>query len=126
MTLPQLDAPLFLTDGGLETCLVFQAGIDLPDFAAFPLLDTDEGRAALRAYFEPYLALAEQQGLGMVLDTPTWRANPDWGARLGYDADHLAAVNRRAVEFIRDLARARPSVPVVLDGVLGPRGDGYV
>jgi S-methylmethionine-dependent homocysteine/selenocysteine methylase len=125
-SLPQLDAPLFVTDGGLETCLVFHAGIDLPDFAAFPLVDSDEGRAALREYFEPYLELAEKQGVGIVLDTPTWRANPDWGARLGYDADRLAAVNRRAVEFTRDLAREHPSVPVALDGVLGPRGDGYV
>ena len=124
--LPQLEAPLFVTDGGLETCLVFNAGIDLPDFAAFPLLDTDEGRAALRAYYEPYLALAERQGVGMVVDTPTWRANLDWGARLGYDADRLTEVNRQAVDFVRGLALEHPSVPVVLDGVLGPRGDGYV
>ena len=125
-SLPQLDAPLFVTDGGLETCLVFHDGIDLPDFAAFPLLDTDGGRAALRGYYEPYLALAEAQGVGMVLDTPTWRANPDWGARLGYDADRLAEVNARAVAFMREIAREHRSVPVVLDGVVGPRGDGYV
>lgn len=105
---------------------MFHAGIDLPDFAAFPLLDTDEGRAALRAYYEPYLALAERKGVGMVVDTPTWRANLDWGARLGYDADRLTEVNRRAVDFVRGLALEHPSVPVVLDGVLGPRGDGYV
>lgn len=105
---------------------MFNAGIDLPDFAAFPLLDTDEGRAALRAYYEPYLALAERQGVGMVVDTPTWRANLDWGARLGYDADRLTEVNRQAVDFVRGLALEHPLVPVVLDGVLGPRGDGYV
>ena len=85
-TLPQLKpSSLYLTDGGLETTLVFHEGIDLPDFAAFPLVDSEDGRAALRRYFTPYLDLAERLGLGMVLDTPTWRANLDWGARLGYD-----------------------------------------
>ena len=126
MTLPQLDADLFLTDGGLETTLVFDAGLDLPDFAAFPLLDGTRGQAALEAYYAPYLALAERLGRGIVLDTPTWRANPDWGTRLGYDPDRLAEVNRRSVGFVRALAAARPGLCAVLDGVVGPRGDGYV
>ena len=76
---------LYLTDGGLETALVFLKGIDLPDFAAFPLLDDRDGRAALDRYYAPYLDLAERIGAGFVLDTPTWRANRDWGKRLGYD-----------------------------------------
>ncbi len=126
MTLPQLDADLFLTDGGLETTLVFHTGLDLPDFAAFPLLDTAEGRAALETYYAPYLDLAERLGRGFVLDTPTWRANPDWGTRLGYDAGGLAEVNRDSVGFVRELAGARPGLNAVLDGVVGPRGDGYV
>jgi S-methylmethionine-dependent homocysteine/selenocysteine methylase len=126
-TLPQL-APgrPFVTDGGLETTLVFHDGIDLPDFAAFPLLDTETGRAALVRYYTPYFDLAERLGAGMVVDTPTWRANLDWGARLGYDAVGLAAVNRRAVEFVGELAGHRPAVPTVINGVIGPRGDGYV
>lgn len=127
MTLPQLSArrPYF-TDGGLETTLVFLDGIDLPDFAAFPLLDTAEGRDALTRYYSRYLDLAEQARTGMVVDTPTWRANADWGARLGYDAGELGAVNRRAVEFVTALANGRPSVPHVINGVIGPRGDGYI
>jgi len=125
--LPQLSTGrLFLSDGGLETTLVFRDGIDLPDFAAFPLLDTDTGRAALTRYFAPYLDLAEQLGLGMVVDTPTWRANLDWGARLGYDPVQLADVNRRAVEFVSALAAERASVRTVTNGVIGARGDGYV
>ena len=126
MTLPQLHSDLFITDGGLETTLVFHAGLDLPDFAAFPLLDTEAGRAALADYYRPYLDLAERLGRGIVLDTPTWRANQDWGARLGYDAEALAELNRRSVGFVRDLATARPGLTTVLDGVVGPRGDGYV
>jgi S-methylmethionine-dependent homocysteine/selenocysteine methylase len=127
MTLPQLNADrLYLSDGGLETTLVFHDGVDLPDFAAFPLLDTDPGRDALRRYYTAYFDLAEQYMLGMVLDTPTWRANLDWAARAGYDAIRLAAVNRRAVEFVTELAAERPSLSTVVNGVIGPRGDGYV
>lgn len=126
-TLPQLDSGrTYLADGGLETTLVFRDGIDLPDFAAFPLLDSEQGRAALTRYFAPYLDLAERLGLGMVVDTPTWRANLDWGARLGYDPVGLAGVNRRAVEFVAELAAERVTVPTVINGVIGPRGDGYV
>src|SRR5215207_6672191 len=126
MSLPQLTADLFITDGGLETTLVFHDGIDLPDFAAFPLVDRDEGRRALAAYYAPYLDLAEKLDVGIVLDTPTWRANLDWGARLGYDAIQLAGVNRRSVDFVAGLAAARPGLVAVVDGVVGPRGDGYV
>ena len=62
-----------------------------------------------------------------MLDTPTWRASRDWGERLGYDAGALDAVNRRAVAFVRALAaEAAGDVRVVVNGVVGPRGDGYV
>ena len=124
--LPQLRDQPFVTDGGLETTLVFHDGIDLPDFAAFPLIDTTEGREALTRYYAPYLDIARRLGTGIVLDTPTWRANADWGLRLGYDVEALAANNRRAVGFVAELAADWDDVPVVLDGVLGPRGDGYV
>jgi S-methylmethionine-dependent homocysteine/selenocysteine methylase len=113
-----------LTDGGIETVLSFKQGFDLPCFASFPLLADERGRAALRAYFEPFLETARQRGLPFVLDTPTWRANPDWGAQLGYDAAALAAANSDAVAFARELAEGRPDVTI--NGVLGPRGDGYV
>src|ERR687894_3131377 len=118
---------LFLTDGGLETTLVFHRGIELPDFAAFPLLDDEAGRAALREYFEAYLAVAREQDAGFLLDTPTWRANPDWGARLGYDAAGLDRVNRAAVAFARELRAAAGATPapILVNGVVGPRGDGY-
>ena len=126
-TLPQLTGDdIYLTDGGLETALVFLEGLDLPDFAAFPLLDDRDGRAALDRYYAPYLDLAERIGAGFVLDTPTWRANRDWGKRLGYDDAALGEVNQRAVEYIKRLADERPALVTVLNGVVGPRGDGYV
>ena len=117
----------FLTDGGLETTLVFQEGIDLPHFAAFPLVDSLEGRATLRRYYGRYLALAAEAGLGFVLDTPTWRANADWAPRLGYDLTGLRRVNLDSVAFLRELRAewADRVDPMLIDGVIGPRGDGY-
>ena len=123
-SLPQLDADLFLTDGGIETTLIFDDGLDLPDFAAFPLLDDFDGRAALVRYFERYACIAERDGVGIVLETATWRANPDWAARRGYDAQRLAAANRAAVDLLLDVRRRFP-IPVVVSGCVGPRHDGY-
>jgi homocysteine S-methyltransferase len=127
-SLPQLAAKRpFVTDGGLETDLSFNRGLDLPCFASFPLVDDAAGTDALRAYFADYIAIAREHGAGIVLDTPTWRANRDWGARVGYDAEQLAAVNRRAVALAVELRdQSRLDEPVVVSGVIGPRGDGYV
>lgn len=119
-----MDMPT-LTDSGLETWLVFHRGADLPDFAAFPLLDDAGGRALLAEYFGDHLRIAAAAGAPIVLETPTWRANADWGARLGYDAEALDRVNREAVRFLRDVAAAHPGVAVVVSGNIGPRGDGY-
>ncbi len=116
--------PVALTDGGIETVLLFHEGFDLPCFASFPLLEQEAGRAALRRYFEPFLDTAQDLGLPFVLDTATWRANPDWGAELGYDLDALATANRDAVQFANELADGRPDVTI--NGSIGPRGDGYV
>ena len=125
--LPQLDGRLFLSDGGLETTLIFLEGWELPMFAAFPLLESDRGVAALRDYFDRYIPLAARSGTGFILEAPTWRANPDWGAKLGYDMERLAEVNRLAVALLQDLATANESeqMPMVVSGCIGPRGDGY-
>ena len=127
LKLPHLAAPRpYLSDGGLETDLLFHHGIDLPDFASFVLLDSDDGRAALRAYFAPYVDLARQYGTGLVLETPTWRANADWGRRLGYGPEALDRVNHDAVAFLAEIRDEADDVPVVISGNVGPRGDGYV
>ena len=122
-----MTAPLLLTDSGLETWLIFLRGVDLPHFASFPLLDDpDQGRALLAEYFIAHLRVAEAAGTGLVLETPTWRANPDWAAKLGYDGDALDRVNRDAVAFVRELGAAHaPGVDLIVSGNIGPRGDGY-
>jgi len=125
--LPQLGNRAFLTDGGLETTLVFLNGLDLPCFASFPLLDTAEGRTLLKEYFKPYLEAAKSHGTGFVLDTATWRANTDWGAKLNYSQADLDRINRDAVDFAKELRKAHetPSMPIVINGAIGPQGDGY-
>lgn len=125
--LPQTANRLFVTDAGLETELVFIDGRELPHFAAFDLLKDDAGFERLRAYYLRYAEIATAHGLGLLLETPTWRASPDWGARLGYDREALADANRRAVSLLLEIRAAfeTPAAPVVVSGNLGPRGDGY-
>ena len=125
--LPGLRRRRYVTDGGMETDLIFHHGVDLPEFAAFPLLDSVEGRSRLERYYDDYAAIAAQAGAGLILEAPTWRANPRWGARLGYDAESLARVNRAAIALLERL-RARYSLTVadvIISGMIGPRDDGY-
>jgi len=125
--LPQLRGSVFLTDGGIETSLIFLDGIELPYFAAFDLLKSEEGRSALRNYYSPYAQLAKDRGLGFVLESPTWRASADWGEKLGYGKDDLARINRDAIALMAEI-RAQyetPRSPMVISGCVGPRGDGY-
>ncbi|MBO9533308.1 MAG: homocysteine S-methyltransferase family protein [Solirubrobacteraceae bacterium] len=128
--LPQCRGERLVTDGGLETDLIFHAGLDLPHFASFPLLDDAEGRGHLTAYYDGYAAIAEVAGAGLMLETPTWRANTDWGAEVGYDQAALDRVNADAIAFVAALRdRYRTESPavgeIVLSGQLGPKGDGY-
>jgi S-methylmethionine-dependent homocysteine/selenocysteine methylase len=126
--LPQLSGGIFATDGGLETTLIFENGLPLPEFAAFHLLRDDAGTEVLRKYFDGYAALAREHGLGFVLESPTWRANPDWAAQLGYDARALGAANRKAIDLMTSVRSEweQPGMPFVISGNIGPRGDGYV
>jgi S-methylmethionine-dependent homocysteine/selenocysteine methylase len=117
---------LAITDGGLETTLIYHYGAELPDFAAFVLLDDQNGIELLRRYYASYIEVARSESVRAILDTPTWRANPDWGARLGYDAAALADVNRRAVELLNSIRRESADVEIAISGCIGPRGDGYV
>jgi S-methylmethionine-dependent homocysteine/selenocysteine methylase len=125
--LPQLDGGLYVTDGGIETTLIFHDGLDLPEFAAFHLLRDDEGTAALRRYYEPYAELARQRGAGLVLESPTWRASPRWAEQIGYSLEELDALNRRAIDLMVELRDeySTGAAPVVISGCIGPQDDGY-
>lgn len=126
--LPQLSNGVFLTDGGIETTLIFHEGLELPDFAAFYLLKDERGSQALRNYFRGYASLAKDYGVGFILESATWRANPDWTKKLGYSDDEFVEVNRQAIEMLADIRREfeNEKTKIVISGCVGPRGDGYV
>lgn len=127
-SLPLLGDAVFLSDGGMETTFIFHEGIELPEFAAFVLLKEATGRAALRRYYQAYIELARRYRLGFVLESATWRASADWGQKLGFDASDLAAINREAIALLHELREEseNPTLPMVISGALGPRGDGYL
>ena len=125
--LPQLDQGPFVTDGGLETTMIFHRGQDLPQFAAFDLLKDESGTEELRRYFDPYLEVAREHGLGFVLESPTWRASPRWAGDIGYTPEQLDGLNRRSIalmEEIRSVYEGDVS-PIVISGCVGPQDDGY-
>ena len=126
--LPQLRGDrVFVTDGGLETELVFHDGRDLPCFAAFPLLAQPDTRDRLRRYYDGYLDIARRHGAGFLVETPTWRANPDWASELGYSRGQLDDANRVAVELAEEVRAAATAdgIAAVVSGCVGPRGEGY-
>ena len=128
--LSSLDGPdprFFITDGGLETVLVFHEGIQLPCFAAFVLLKDVIGRETLRRYYEKYVAIAHQNNVGLILESPTWRASADWGQQLGYSTEDLDEINREAIALLQSMRAEHQTgrTPLVVSGCVGPRGDGY-
>lgn len=126
--LPQLGGDFFMTDGGIETTLIFLDGQDLPHFAAFHLLKSAEGERALQKYFRSYGELTRKFNSGLILETATWRASPDWGEKLGYSVEALAEVNRKSVHLLEEIRNEYETdqTPVVISGCIGPRGDGYI
>jgi S-methylmethionine-dependent homocysteine/selenocysteine methylase len=126
-TLPQLSDALFLTDSGIETDLIFNGGWELPDFAAFVLLDDPAGSVALREFFLRHVVVAESFGCGLILEAPTWRASRDWGAGLGYSVAQLRGANERAISLLADIRRAHATrnAPIVISGCIGPQSDAY-
>lgn len=125
---PQMGDTLYLTDGGIETTLIFHEGLELPDFAAFHLLKTPEGEAALNKYFHTYAEIAKKFDAGLILESATWRANADWATRLGYTREELAEANRKAIRMLEPIRSEYQNglPPIFISGCLGPRGDGYV
>lgn len=96
-------------------------------FCGFPLLDTLGGLARLRRYYDGYLDIARAHRAGFIVETPTWRANPDWARQLGYSAQRLDEVNRAAVALAREVRAVATAdgLTTVVSGCIGPRGDGY-
>lgn len=125
--LPQTQGQLMMTDGGLETTLIFHEHINLPNFAAFVLLDDEAGQRILADYFERYIALAKKHKIGMIMETPTWRASGHWAQELGYDEQAVHEINCAAIEHCRRLRTLHETTttPICISGCIGPRFDGY-
>lgn len=125
--LPDASADLFLTEGGLETTLVFLEGYELPYFAAFDLLKDEKGYHAIKDYYRRYLEVAKDLKISFILESPTWRANPDWIEKLGYQAWALTHVNEKAVRLLIELKKEfENDIPnIIISGCVGSRDDGY-
>ncbi len=126
--LPHQTTGLFLTDGGLETTMVFLEGYELPNFAAFDLLKDDKGYQALAGYYRRYLNIAKEYQTGFILESPTWRSNPDWIEKTGYSKSAIEEVNKKAIELLASLKSEfeKDISKIILSGCIGPRGDGYI
>lgn len=117
----------FLSDGGLETYMIFEKGYELPCFSAAVLLDNEQGRADLTAYMERFISIAKSTGRGFILDAPTWRAGTAWAGPLGQSVHDVIETNIRAVSFAGEL-RAKHETsecPILINGLVGPAGDAY-
>jgi S-methylmethionine-dependent homocysteine/selenocysteine methylase len=116
-----------LTDGGLETDMIFNHGINLPYFAAFPLVEDPGHQDTLKKYYREYLEIAKKNKTAFILESPTWRANPDWGHLLGYDKKQLEAINHQAIQQLSCLKKEYENSidSIYISGQIGPRGDGY-
>lgn len=125
--LPQLSGDIYLADAGAETDLIFNHGIEIFEFAAHTLLSNPAGRSALTRYFRDFLDLANAYDTGFILGTPTWKAHRHWAKRLGTDEARLKAANEESVRFAEGLRSefSHNRKPVVLNAVMGPRGDAY-
>lgn len=125
--LPQLKGQMFVTDGGIETHLIFNEGEELPDMSAYLLNMSERGREKMRDYYRAYIPIAQKSGQGFLFDTNTWRANSDWGTRVGFDAKRLREANMKAVELCQEMQAefAAAGVSSVISGVLGPRRDAW-
>lgn len=125
--IPQLDGGFFLTDGGLETDLMFNHGVEIPEFAAHTLLADSKGREAMANYFRGFLSLARDMDAGYILDSQTWKAHMHWADALGANEAELRAVNHASVDMIVQLRKefSDNAKPIVLNAVIGPQGDAY-
>ncbi|MDF1811649.1 MAG: homocysteine S-methyltransferase family protein [Verrucomicrobiales bacterium] len=117
-----------LTDGGLETVLVFEHGIDLPEFASFTLFKREDGEQLFRDYLQPYIDLAVELKSAFQLVDCGWRANPAWGQKLGMNQNQLETVIRDSIGLMKSLREENetPDSPMPIIGCIGPRGDGYI
>ena len=120
--------PDFVTDGGLETDLIFHHGVDLPEFAAFPLLDDERGPRAARASTTPaYADVAARAGAAAPARDADLAGQPRLGraARLRRRGAGPGQPRRGRPSCATSPREPPPTWAVAVGGMIGPRGDGY-
>lgn len=122
---PPSNAATFLAYVGMETDLIFNQGVDLPGFASYPLLKTTEGRELVKGYLQDLIALGTETGAGVILESPTWVANRDRGAALGYSSSELKKLNQDAIAMMATVRSESDHAPTVISANIGPREDAY-
>ena len=124
---PRRDGLMYLTEGGIETEVMYRWGFELPEFAMFPLLDNPAAVGVMQGMWSRYLAVAERHGMAALMAGLDYRASPDWGRKLGYSAQGLAEAQAQSLDFLREVSAPwRDRLPgIVIGGTVGPRGDAY-
>ncbi|KRA32789.1 MULTISPECIES: homocysteine S-methyltransferase family protein [unclassified Nocardioides] len=123
----QVPGRRYLTEGGIETEIMYRWGHELPEFAMYPLLDNPAAMADLRTMYRGYLDAAARHGMSALMGGLDYRASPDWGTLIGYSADGLREANLASIAFLRELAAeyADDIDSILVQGFVGPRGDAY-
>ena len=109
--LPPLDGGIFITDGGMETTLIFQQGLELPEFASFVLLDDRTGPQALRGVLQALPRARARPRRRHRAGTPDLARERRLGRPPRLTAERARDVNRTAVALLEELrtqARGRP------------------
>lgn len=124
---PRLDGRIYLTEGGVETEILYKWGFELPEFAMFPLLDEPEAMSVIRAMYDRYFQAAEAHDAGLLIAGTDYRASPDWGTKIGCSEARLRDYIHRNIEFLLEMREAYAGRvrDVYVAASIGPRGDAY-
>ena len=116
-------------DGPMETRIEYGTDLKLDkEMSIFALCDSEAGRAALSDLYRRDIQAAQNHGVTIVLNAPTYRASREHAHRMGYDApDAVAQINARCLELVKEIRDSFPSFRdnIVITAPLGPKHAGY-
>lgn len=123
----QNDGRFYLTEGGVETEVMYKYGFELPQFAMFTLLENPEAVKVIRGMFQRYLDVVAKHEMCALMSGMDYRASPDWGNLVGYSDAGLHEAILTNISFLGELAAEYQSdiEEIFIAGVIGPRGDAY-
>lgn len=120
---------IILAQGGLETTLEFKTDFQLREFSAYEAALSEKWKYLVAKDFEGYLRMAARHDIPLILDAPTWRASPNWFEKLGTSESDRESVYSRTLAdanaVIQSIEKEVGKISVLVQGVIGPMGDGY-